>query len=357
MEKFTNYLSILNQFCKKQLEFIRHTLICFSKISTIGRDILTIFVEFNVFTKKSTVFYKSFNSQMEEFFMTTKGKLFFMFAVFSLATLVLFSNFGDGKILNGTFASVDDSLTGESNVEIKVHATVTRNFEYLDLPSVSKINESFNIDDEKNPEKTEIEKEKSDQNETTVESEKEEETPRNEQTKQEEITVVQKEDEIEKKEENTEEQPKETAQEETPQKEETPQTTPTIPSYELSDFEWEVVQLTNAEREKQGLPKLQVDSSLSYVAKKKSEDMVTNQYFAHNSPVYGSVFDMLNEFGIYYTYAGENLAYGYATPESVVSAWMNSEGHRKNILNTNYTHIGVGYVKEGHYWTMHLIRK
>lgn len=183
-----------------------------------------------------------------------------------------------------------------------------------------------------------------------------------EEQKKEENTTDRNQEEIKENDETTEKQSTETEQQETEteqteQKVEEPPTTATAPSYELSEFEREIVQLTNAEREKQGLPTLQVDHSLSYVAKKKSEDMVANQYFAHNSPVYGSVFDMLNEFGIYYTYAGENLAYGYATPETVVSAWMNSEGHRNNILNANYTHIGVGYVSKGHYWTMHLIRK
>ena len=77
--------------------------------------------------------------------------------------------------------------------------------------------------------------------------------------------------------------------------------------------------------------------------------MVENGYFSHNSPVYGSPFDMMKSFGISYWAAGENIARGYKTPEGVVRGWMNSEGHRKNILKERYTHIGVGYVEKGTY--------
>ena len=71
----------------------------------------------------------------------------------------------------------------------------------------------------------------------------------------------------------------------------------------------------------------------------------------HESPTYGSPFEMLTSFGISYRAAGENIAMGYSTPEAVINAWMNSSGHRANILNANYTTIGVGYVADGNYWT------
>ncbi len=61
----------------------------------------------------------------------------------------------------------------------------------------------------------------------------------------------------------------------------------------------------------------------------KSQDMIDNNYFSHNSPTYGSPFDMLKKFGISYKTAGENIAMGQKTPKEVVNAWMNSEGHRK----------------------------
>ena len=125
----------------------------------------------------------------------------------------------------------------------------------------------------------------------------------------------------------------------------------------LSEFEQQVVNLTNDERAKAGLPALEVDTELSKVAQAKSEDMRDNNYFAHNSPTYGSPFDMMNQFGVDYQSAGENIAKGQQTPEEVVNAWMNSEGHRKNIMNGSFTHIGVGYVEEGNIWTQQFIGK
>ncbi|MCA1054507.1 CAP domain-containing protein [Rossellomorea aquimaris] len=136
-----------------------------------------------------------------------------------------------------------------------------------------------------------------------------------------------------------------------------PQAQPAAETGQLSQYEQKVVELTNQERAKQGLPALQVDAELSKVAKEKSRDMQANNYFSHNSPTYGSPFDMMKQFGIQYSSAGENIAMGQPTPEEVVQAWMNSEGHRKNIMNANYTHIGVGYVENGHYWTQQFISK
>ncbi|MGE1163495.1 CAP domain-containing protein [Peribacillus simplex] len=128
-------------------------------------------------------------------------------------------------------------------------------------------------------------------------------------------------------------------------------------SSELSAYEQEVVKLTNAEREKQGLAALKIDTKLSKVARIKSQDMKDKNYFDHNSPTYGSPFDMMKQFGISYTSAGENIAQGQQTPEEVVQAWMDSEGHRENIMNPSFTHIGVGYVASGNYWTQQFIGK
>lgn len=142
-----------------------------------------------------------------------------------------------------------------------------------------------------------------------------------------------------------------------PQAEQKQQAEPMAETGQLSEYEQKVVELTNQERAKQGLPALKVDAELSKVAKEKSRDMQANNYFDHNSPTYGSPFDMMKQFGIEYSSAGENIAMGQPTPEEVVQAWMNSEGHRKNIMNSNYTHIGVGYVENGHYWTQQFISK
>lgn len=125
----------------------------------------------------------------------------------------------------------------------------------------------------------------------------------------------------------------------------------------LHQFEQAVVNLTNEERAKNGLQPLQIDYELSRVARDKSLDLYTNQYFDHNSPVYGSPFDMMRAYGISYRTAGENIAKGQRTPEEVVNAWMNSPGHRANILNGNFTHIGVGYIENGHHWTQMFIGK
>lgn len=126
---------------------------------------------------------------------------------------------------------------------------------------------------------------------------------------------------------------------------------------ELSQFEQEVIELTNVERSNHGLAPLEADVELSNVARDKSKDMQSRNYFDHTSPTYGSPFDMMRSYGISYQAAGENIARGQQTPEEVVNAWMNSQGHRENILNGDFTHIGVGFVEQGNYWTQMFIGK
>lgn len=117
------------------------------------------------------------------------------------------------------------------------------------------------------------------------------------------------------------------------------------------DYEHQVLALVNQERAAYGLSALEFSDTLADGARLKSKDLHDNRYFDHNSPTYGTPFEMMRSLGITYSYAGENIAMGYATPEAVVRAWMNSPGHRANILNANYTALGVGYVKDGGYWT------
>lgn len=133
----------------------------------------------------------------------------------------------------------------------------------------------------------------------------------------------------------------------------------TIPGVNSSvaAYEAEVVRLVNEIRVKNGLSELKQDWELSRVARYKSEDMRAKKYFSHTSPTYGSPFEMMKSFGIVYRSAAENIAKGYATPKAVVDGWMNSSGHRANILNPSFTHIGVGYVKDGNYWTQMFILK
>jgi len=125
----------------------------------------------------------------------------------------------------------------------------------------------------------------------------------------------------------------------------------------VTDYEAEVVRLVNVERGKHGLAPLSHDWQLSRVARYKSQDMKDNSYFSHTSPTYGSPFQMMKSFGISYRSAGENIARGQRTPAAVVSAWMGSAGHRANILNSGFTHIGVGYVASGNYWTQMFISR
>ena len=120
-------------------------------------------------------------------------------------------------------------------------------------------------------------------------------------------------------------------------------------------YEAEVIRLVNDIRKQNGLSPLTANWELSRVARYKSQDMVDNRYFAHNSPTYGTPFEMMRAFGLSFRTAGENIAYGYATPQKVVDGWMNSSGHRANILNASYTQIGVGYVAQGNYWTQMFI--
>lgn len=133
-------------------------------------------------------------------------------------------------------------------------------------------------------------------------------------------------------------------------------TIPTTDSSVLS-YEKEVVRLVNEIRVQNGLKELTYNWELSRVARYKSQDMKDNRYFSHTSPVYGTPFQMMKDFGITYRSAGENIARGQRSPQAVVNAWMNSSGHRANILNTSFTQIGVGYVADGNYWTQMFIGK
>ena len=125
-----------------------------------------------------------------------------------------------------------------------------------------------------------------------------------------------------------------------------PQLDSTVASYEA-----EVIRLINQIRQENGLRPLTANWELSRVARYKSQDMLDRGYFAHNSPTYGSPGRMIRAFGLSYRTAGENIAKGYTTPQAVVNGWMNSSGHRANILNASYTQIGVGYVPKGNHWT------
>lgn len=143
------------------------------------------------------------------------------------------------------------------------------------------------------------------------------------------------------------------------EKPETPNNGNNNGSSSVSSYERQVFDLVNAERAKAGLAPLKLDSSISNVARAKSKDMATNNYFSHTSPTYGNAGSMLKQFGISYTAYGENIASGQKTPQQVVTAWMNSQGHRENILSSTFTKIGVGYATNSKgvaYWTQMFTR-
>ncbi len=133
----------------------------------------------------------------------------------------------------------------------------------------------------------------------------------------------------------------------------------TIPTVTTSAQENEVARLVNVERAKAGLPALKFNWQLSRVARYKSADMANKGYFAHNSPTYGSPFQMMENFGLRFSAAGENIAYGQRTPAEVMRDWMNSPGHRNNIMSRSFTEIGVGLAKNKNgvcYWTQQFMK-
>jgi uncharacterized protein YkwD len=140
---------------------------------------------------------------------------------------------------------------------------------------------------------------------------------------------------------------------------------PAAPPVSGLSFADRVVELTNAERAKVGCAALIVNNTLATVAQNHAVDMGQNDYFSHTSLDGRSPFDRMRAAGYRYTAAAENIAAGYQTPESVVAGWMNSSGHRTNILNCNYTQTGVGYFLENpdsgsvnyyHYWVQNFGR-
>ena len=117
---------------------------------------------------------------------------------------------------------------------------------------------------------------------------------------------------------------------------------------DLTADELETFNLINNQRAQNGLTALKIDPEVQRVARIKAQDMVNNNYFSHTSPTYGSPFDMLKSFGISYRSAGENIA-GNSNNSAAVTAWMNSSGHRANILNSSYNYTGLGVVEGSKY--------
>ncbi len=121
----------------------------------------------------------------------------------------------------------------------------------------------------------------------------------------------------------------------------------------MNSDEKEVFDLINKQRTKNGLPALQNDSEVQKIARIKAQDMVDNNYFSHNSPTYGSPFDMMKSFKVSYKTAGENIA-ANSSNSSAVTAWMNSSGHKANILNSSFNYTGIGVVSSPRYGKMYV---
>ena len=140
-----------------------------------------------------------------------------------------------------------------------------------------------------------------------------------------------------------------------------PTNAPSTPSTssDIKALESEVIRLVNVERAKAGVPALTENNELDRIARIKSNDFIEKNYFAHTSPTYGTPFDMLKSFGVTFTAAGENIASGQGTAAQVMNTWMNSPGHKANILNSTYNQIGVGAARDNKgtlYWTQLFIR-
>lgn len=125
-------------------------------------------------------------------------------------------------------------------------------------------------------------------------------------------------------------------------------TNQTTQNSSMNADEKEVFDLINKQRTNNGLQALKVDNETQRVARIKAEDMVANNYFSHNSPTYGSPFDMLKSFKVSYRTAGENIA-ANSSNSGAVNAWMNSSGHKANILNGNFSYTGIGVVSSSKY--------
>lgn len=136
-----------------------------------------------------------------------------------------------------------------------------------------------------------------------------------------------------------------------PKPEPKPEPQPQPPVSGLNADEQKMLDLVNRERSKSGLQPLQTDMNLVKLARMKAQDMIDQRYFSHTSPTYGSPFDMMKAAGVRYRYAGENLA-GAHTVDSAHTNLMNSSGHRANILNKNYTKVGIGVISGGPYGKM-----
>ena len=250
----------------------------------------------------------------------------------------------------------------------KLNGLFDSNFNFLKKlflnkePLITAIEQAIKKDETKAPEKEEVQV--PEKEEVTVPEKEEVQVP-----EKEEVTVPEKEEvEVPEKEEVTVPEKEEV---QVPEKEEAVVTPPVTEEeakpeqkpvedneeVQVSAEIQQVVNLTNQERAKAGLKALQIDTKLTQSAQAKSQEMKDKNYFSHTSPTYGSPFDLMKAFGVTYKSAAENIAQGQRNASEVVKAWMESSGHRANIMNPSFTHIGVGLSDSGYYWTQQFISK
>jgi uncharacterized protein YkwD len=134
----------------------------------------------------------------------------------------------------------------------------------------------------------------------------------------------------------------------------TPAVTPQLLAQ--SDFQAQLLQMLNAERQKIGAPPLRISSQLAQAAQRHADDMAKNNFLSHEGSDGSTMESRIQETGYAFSAIAENVAGGQPTPESVIQTWLNSSGHRRNMLNPEYTEIGIGYATNSssqytHYWT------
>jgi len=119
-----------------------------------------------------------------------------------------------------------------------------------------------------------------------------------------------------------------------------------------NQYNSELLKLTNAQRHKQGLPSLQFSSQLAQAAQLHAQDMAKNNFLSHTGSNGSQISNRARAVGYNFSYIGENIARGSSRPAAIIQQWMNSPGHRRNILKSQYTEVGFGYARDpyGHYW-------
>lgn len=136
-----------------------------------------------------------------------------------------------------------------------------------------------------------------------------------------------------------------------------PTVVPPTPTPAPQTIEAQVVALTNAERSAAGCAPVTIDVRLHDAAQAHADDMATQGYFSHTSKDGREFWERMDDAGYPWRNAAENIAWGYRSPAAVMDGWMNSQGHRDNILNCKLSDVGIGYNPDGNYWVMNLGRQ